>query len=218
MDGFGDAFWAAVPGAVLLFFYGLLFALAEIEIEGPDGWAEKLPTWYRVTPWYARLFGRFMAGKPLTGYHAVMIPLTLVSFHLGFAFGQPWSLVLEARVLARYVLWTVVWDILWFLLNPVFGWRRFRPGQVWWLGRLWITRFPIEYWSALISSGVLATIACALAREAWVAIDHLAFIVVQVVLTVAAALLAPAYARWYHHMRRPDSDERHLAIRREGEG
>ena len=54
---------------LFLFAYALLFALAEIEIEGAHGWAEKLPTWYRVTPRYARLFGLFLSGKPLTGYH-----------------------------------------------------------------------------------------------------------------------------------------------------
>lgn len=215
MAGFAHTFAAALPGAALLFLYGLLFALAEIEIEGRDGWAEKLPTWYRVTPWYARVFGLLMSGKPLTGYHAVMIPLTFVSFHLGLAFGQPWSLALELQIFARYVLWTVVWDILWFLLNPAFGWRRFRPGEIWWLGRkLWIGRFPIEYWNAFLTSVGCAIVASALEGAAWVVIDHLAFFALQVVLVALAAQLAPGYARWYARMRRPDSDERHLAIRR----
>ena len=35
---------------VFLFVYALLFAAVEIEIEGEHGWAERLPTWYRVTP------------------------------------------------------------------------------------------------------------------------------------------------------------------------
>ena len=67
----------ATPGAaalclrvVFLFVYALLFALVEIEIEGPYGWAERLPTWFRVTTPAARFYGLFMRGKPLTGYHA----------------------------------------------------------------------------------------------------------------------------------------------------
>ena len=40
---------------LFLFGYALLFALAEIEIEGPHGWAERLPTWFRVTTPGARL-------------------------------------------------------------------------------------------------------------------------------------------------------------------
>src|SRR5918911_5602389 len=98
---------------LLLFVYALLFALVEIEIEGPDGWAEKLPTWYRVTPGYARLFAAVLSGKPLTGYHATMLPITVLSFHLGFAFGLPWSWAAELRILAAYMVYNVVWDFLW---------------------------------------------------------------------------------------------------------
>src|SRR4051812_18615978 len=52
---------------LLLFGYALLFAAVEIEIEGSHGWAERLPPWFRITPWYARLYGLLMRGKPLTG-------------------------------------------------------------------------------------------------------------------------------------------------------
>src|SRR5947199_157123 len=74
-----------------LFLYALLFAAVEIEIEGEHGWAERLPTWYRLTPRYARAFSFLLSGKPLTGYHAVMFFVPLASFHLGFLFGLSWS-------------------------------------------------------------------------------------------------------------------------------
>src|SRR5204863_8427067 len=122
------------------------------------------------------LFAGLMGGKPLTGYHATMIPLALLSFHLPFAFGQPWSLPLEAQVLARFGFWTIVWDALWFVLNPAFGWARFRPGQVWWLGRVWIGPFPIEYWTAVAGSfaaAALPALGGAPVRAALV--DHAAF-------------------------------------------
>ena len=131
---------------LFLFGYALLFALAEIEIEGAHGWAERLPTWFRVTTPGARLFGLLLSGKPLTGYHLVMFVLPLWSFHIGFVGGAPWSWAAEATTLASYLIWVATWDLLWFLLNPRYGWARFRKGEIWWHGRTWIGRFPIDYW------------------------------------------------------------------------
>src|SRR5262249_54357836 len=85
----------------------------------------------------ARLYGVFMRGKPLTGYHAVMFVLPLWSFHIGFFAGVPWSWPAEAATLAAYMIWVVAWDFIWFLLNPPFGWGRFRKGEVWWHGAGW---------------------------------------------------------------------------------
>jgi hypothetical protein len=214
MNVLGAALVAELPSTLFLFVYALLFAMVEIEIEGAHGWAEKLPTWYRVTPWYARAFSRAIGGKPLTGYHAIMIPLALLSFHVGFAFGQPWSPGLEARVLARFGFWTIVWDALWFVLNPAFGWRRFRPGQVWWLGQRWIGPFPIEYWNALLSSFVVAALPGLLGGRVGRALyEHALFCVLQLILGLLVGLAAPAYQRWYQHMRRPGSDERPLVFK-----
>src|SRR4029077_5122279 len=121
-------------------------------IEGPHGWAERLPTWFRVTTPSARFYGLFMRGKPLTGYHAVMFVLPLWSFHIGFVGGVPWSWAAEAATLSAYMAWVVTWDLLWFILNPRFGWGRFRKGEVWWHGRTWIGRFPVDYWASTVIS------------------------------------------------------------------
>ena len=201
-----------LPRHGLLFIYALLFALAEIEIEGHRGWAEALPTWYRVTPWYARLFRFVMSGKPLTGYHAVMLPLTFVSFHMGFAFGQPWSLPAEAVVLARFLFWIMVWDLIWFLFNPAFGWGRFRPGQVWWLGRRWFARFPQEYWMGALLSFAVAAAGHGTQSPSEACLSHAMFCLTLVALTVLACAAVPSYQRWYKHMRRTGADERALAI------
>jgi hypothetical protein len=202
---------ALILRVLFLFAYALLFALVEIEIEGPHGWAERLPTWFRITTPVARIYGVFMRGKPLTGYHAVMFVLPLWSFHIGFFGGVPWSWAAEASTLAAYMVWVVTWDLLWFLLNPVFGWTRFRKGAVWWHGRTWIGRFPIDYWSALAATarfgvggdGVLAR--------------HVVLLAGFAALTVASGLAAPAYMRWYAHMRRPGSDERARCVPPAGE-
>ena len=104
--------------APLLCVFALVMALVEIEIEGPYGWAEKLPTPYRVSGPVARLFSLVLAGKPLTGYNLLMFAATLLAFHLGFAFGAPWTAARELELLAAWVAWSALWDFLWFLLNP----------------------------------------------------------------------------------------------------
>jgi hypothetical protein len=201
---------AQAPRTLLLFAYALVFALVEIEIEGPDGWAEKLPTWYRVRPWYARALAAVLSGKPLTGYHLTMLPLSLLSFHLGLAFGLPWSPAQEARLLAGYLVFNVVWDFLWFLLNPPFGWARFRKGAIWWHGRRWLGRFPIDYWNGIGLSFALAGLAGGRAALR----EHAVLTAGMILLTALAGWAAPHYGRWYRHMRRPGSDERHLVLPR----
>jgi hypothetical protein len=205
---------AEAPRALLLFLYALLFALVEIEIEGGDGWAEKLPTWYRVRPWYARILAIALSGKPVTGYHLTMLPLSVVSFHLGYLFGQPWSKTGEARVLAAYMVFNVIWDFLWFVLNPHFGWSRFRKGGVWWHGKVWLGRFPIDYWNGIALSFIFAALPWLFGRGRALLDQHAILALEMVALTALAAALAPLYQRWYRHMRRPESDERKLVLRR----
>jgi hypothetical protein len=198
---------------LLLFAYALLFALVEIEIEGADGWADKLPTWYRVTPWYARLMATVLSGKPATGYHVMMLPIPLVSFHLGLAFGLPWSWALEARLLAAYLIFNVVWDFLWFLLNPHFGWRSFRKGGVWWHSQRWLGPFPIDYWNGLVLSFAIAALPWLFGGTRTVLAQHAIYTLGMVALTALTAAAAPAYQRWYAHMRRAGSDERDLVTK-----
>jgi hypothetical protein len=201
------------PRILLLFAYALLFALVEIEIEGADGWGEKLPTWYRVRPWYARLLAAVLSGKPLTGYHLMMLPLSLASFHLGLAFGVPWSLTMEARLLAAYLVFNVVWDFLWFVLNPHFGWARFTRGAVWWHSGVWLGPFPIDYWNGIGGSFVLAGLPGLLGPDRGPLAEHAVYTVGMLLLTALTVAAAPLYRRWYRHMRRPGSDERHLVRR-----
>lgn len=200
---------------LFLFSYALMFAAVEIEIEGPHGWAERLPTWFRITPPYARVYGVFMRGKPLTGYHAVMFVLPLWSFHVGFVAGVPWSWAAEAATLAAYMVWTVTWDLLWFILNPRFGWSRFRKGEVWWHARTWMGRFPVDYYTAIIMSLAFAGSATLTRGDFAVMGRQVALIAGFAVLTLLSAAAAPAYMRWYAHMRRPGTDERRLCLPKE---
>ncbi len=204
---------AQAPRSAFLFVYALLFALVEIEIEGPNGWAADLPTWYRVRPWYARVFSFLLSGKPLTGYHAIMFFVPLASFHVGLAFGQPWSLGLEARLIASYLLWAAVWDFLWFLWNPHYGLRRFRKGEIWWHNKIWVGRIPIDYVNALWSSFVVAAVPWMKNGKTTLLTEHLAFTLEMASLVLIAALLAPLYHLIYRRMHRPEADERALVLK-----
>ena len=199
---------SALPGNLQLFLYALLFALVEIEIEGKDGWAMNLPTWYRRKPLYARVFAKLLSGKPLTGYHAIMFFIPFLSFHLGFAFGQAWSWELEARLVATYLVWNVTWDFLWFVLNPHFGWARFRKGQIWWHDGAWLGRMPIDYVNALWLSCLVAALPWLARGNARALFLHAVFLACMAMAVAITKAMAPLYRRWYHHMRRPGSDER----------
>ena len=201
-----------VGRVLFLFAYALLFAAVEIEIEGPHGWAERLPTWFRVSTRPARVYRWFMRGKPLTGYHAVMFVLPAWSFHLGFVSGVPWSWAAEAGTLAAYLAWVVTWDFLWFVLNPHFGWERFRPSDVWWHRSPWLARVPLDYWSAVVMSVALAASAASTTGTFAVLQRQLVLLGGFALLTLAVVLVAPVYRRWYLHMRRAGTDERALAL------
>jgi hypothetical protein len=192
---------------VLLCVYALLMACLEIEIEAAHGWAERLPTWYRTSGAQARVFAVLSSGKPLTGYHFFLLPLTLLSFHLPFVFGSPWNAARELAVMAAWVSWLAAWDLLWFVLNPAYGWRRFRRERVWW-HRVWIGRVPLDYILALVASLSVAAAADRLPGGRTVFRDQVLLLGAFAVLTLLATALAPAYRRWYTRMHRPEFDQR----------
>jgi hypothetical protein len=121
----------------------LLFALIEIQIEGPDGWASALPTWRYERSWTRRLLG----ARAVTGYHLYVHLFVLLIAHLPYALGlvRP-SMPAELRILSFVILFWVLQDFLWFVLNPAFGIRRFHPAHVWWHAPNWWWIMPRDYW------------------------------------------------------------------------
>ena len=119
------------------FFIALILAHLEIQIEGPHGWAEKLPTWRWDGPVVRRLFG-----KPVTGYHVCLVTCILLFLHVPQFYAGSWER--EADLLAMFFFLTVTWDFLWFACNRHFGVARFRRGQVWWFPA-WTLGVPREY-------------------------------------------------------------------------
>ncbi len=125
-----------------LFLTASLFALVEIQIEGPHGWAEKLPTW-RVRNWWTRLF---FDHRALTGYHVYMLLFVICFAHLAFGLGlADWSARAEMKVLAFLCLFWVLEDFLWFVVNPAFGIRKFRPRHIPWHAPTWWLVVPRAY-------------------------------------------------------------------------
>ena len=132
--------------AIGAYFFCIAFILAhlEIQIEGPHGWAEKLPTWRWDSPRVRRWFG-----KPVTGYHLCLVTFILLLVHLPQFHGGSWER--EADLLAMFFLLTVTWDFLWFACNRHYGVARFRKGQIWWFPA-WALGVPQPYLLAITLS------------------------------------------------------------------
>jgi len=122
-------------------------ALWEIEIEGSDGWACKLPTWRRNPIWRVLL-----GGKPLTGYHFWMFIMLGLGFHSPYFF-TVWSISSECLTFATLFTYLVVEDILWFILNPAYTLSKFISRDVSW-HRDWFGPFPTCYWFAFLLSSL----------------------------------------------------------------
>ena len=118
------------------------FANAEVHIEGDAGWASNLPTWRIEHHW---LLDLFWGGRAMTGYHAYVFSFITIFFHFPIFFLAQWSWLMEARILASIMLFWIVEDYLWFVINPAFGWKRFRPEFVAW-HRHWTLGAPVDYW------------------------------------------------------------------------
>ena len=67
---------------------GFFFAMVEIQIEGPAGWAASLPTWRIESHW---LLDIFWGGRPMTGYHAWVFSFMALVFHLPVFINGVWS-------------------------------------------------------------------------------------------------------------------------------
>ena len=147
--------------AIGAYFFLIAFFLAhlEIQIEGPHGWAEKLPTWRWDGPGVRRWFE-----KPVTGYHVCLVTLILLCVHLPQLYAGSWER--EADLLAMFFLLTVTWDFLWFVCNRHFGVGRFRKGQIWWFPT-WTLGVPRPY-LLLIALSLCAGLAPALWTGMWV--------------------------------------------------
>lgn len=132
----------------------IVFALLEIQIEGPDGWARKLPTWRR-RPWFMEILPG--GKKELTGYHLYLWIFLFVYPRIVFVF-TPWSVSKELFLWSYIVFVMLLEDFLWFVLNPYFGMKKFRKEHIPWHAD-WRMGIPTVYyyvallWLLLVWSG-----------------------------------------------------------------
>lgn len=139
-NGSGLALVMLLVWVVLLAFF---FAQVEIQIEGSAGWAANLPTWRIEKHW---LLDVFWGGRPMTGYHAWLLPFVALFFHLPLIFMQQWTWRLEAKVVACFILFWIFEDFLWFVFNPAYGIAQFTPEHVSW-HKHWLWCAPVDYWA-----------------------------------------------------------------------
>jgi hypothetical protein len=125
---------------VFMAFMAFLLALWEIQIEGKDGFAAKLPAWRLEKGRLVRLTG----GRPITGYHLYMVLFMIAIVHLPL-FLASWSWRLEGLLIGFFIGMLLVEDFLWFVLNPHYGIKNFRKGKIWWHPRWW-GPVPDFYW------------------------------------------------------------------------
>lgn len=122
-------------------FIALIFALLEIQIEGKNGWAKDLPTWKFYKPWFKYIPG---GNKPITGYHFYTWVLIFLYLHTVYVF-VPFSLKTELVIVSSYIYITRLEDFLWFVLNPNYGIKKFKKGQIPW-HKDWIGPLPSQYY------------------------------------------------------------------------
>ena len=181
-----------LPLGAYFFLIAFILAHLEIQIEGPHGWAEKLPTWRWDGPGVRRWFG-----KPVTGYHVCLATCILLFLHVPQFYGGSWER--EADLLAMFFFLTVTWDFLWFACNRHFGVARFRKGQVWWFPA-WSFGVPRPYFMGLALS-LCAALTPALWTGEWahragtwglVFIELLALTIVVTICTIRSRRRHPA--------------------------
>jgi hypothetical protein len=184
------------------YFFLMAFVLAhlEIQIEGPHGWAEKLPTWRWDGPGVRRWFG-----KPITGYHLCLITFILLFLHVPQFYGASWAR--EADLLAMFFFLSVTWDVLWFACNRHFGIGRFRKGQVWWFPA-WSLGVPRPYLLTLALS-LVAALAPALGTGAWMDRAHSWALVFIELVSLTTVAIAVARLRRRHRHRRVAAQAAH---------
>lgn len=130
-------------------FLAVILAFWEIQIEGKDGWAARLPGWRVEKGWLVKLTG----GRPITGYHLFLTLFLITMVHLPLFFA-PWNWRLESLLIGFYLGMVLLEDFLWFVFNPHYGFKSFRKGKIWW-HRSWWGPLPRFYWVLIIIVTVL---------------------------------------------------------------
>ncbi|MBI3559424.1 hypothetical protein HY085_03430 [Candidatus Gottesmanbacteria bacterium] len=121
-----------------------LLALLEIQIEGQNGWAQKLPTWHLKNS-----FKKLLNLPEITGYHIFLFIFVLAIFQFPFFMGLEFNFKNEIFILKTLFLVLLLEDFLWFALNPKWGLKRFFKEEIPWQPQK-LLFFPKNYWLAVL--------------------------------------------------------------------
>ena len=137
---------------IYIFILALVLAILEIQIEGPNGWAQNLPTWRpskknRLMHFYSKL----MSGREPTGYHITMFSFVLLILHLPYIFYLPFNLENWSQTISLFFIFIILWDFLWFVLNPHHPLKKFSKEHIWWHKKWW-GGAPLDYYFSIFLS------------------------------------------------------------------
>ena len=193
--------------AVFIFLLSLIFALWEIEIEGKNGWAKKLPTWYKKSGVSSAFYN--LTKKPLSGYHLMMLLFTLASFHVIFFLNTPWNLFNEINIFIVWLIFLIIEDFLWFQFNPYYGSKKFKRKNVWWYGNeKWIFEiFPISYLRGIYFLICAIVISAMVFNSNSFLKNYLELIGIEIVFSLISQILVKPYQFWYKKMRTLDESK-----------
>lgn len=141
------------------FLYSLLWALMFVNAEGSDGWGGKSGWVISGKKWF--FMNLFTFGRPIR-----LLPVFgIITFIVSYLFpplwniskGFPFTLTNWGELIAYFALFAILEDLLWFLVNPHYGFSKFKKEFIPWHPR-WFLRIPIDYWIGVvvfIASGLL---------------------------------------------------------------
>ena len=175
---------------ILTVILALIFACIEIEIEGPCGWADKLPT-------PATGSNR----KSLTIYHYLIFCLMFFVFcSIFFINPRKFNIANLAFIFAYVLLFFTLEDFYWFSLNPYYemdGTNIKTGKKAWW-------HYKIGSCPALYIAGPL--MACGLCMLAGYTKTFIKSSVILIISTILVILVSPVYQKFYKH-HHPDNDK-----------
>jgi len=82
-----------------------------------------------------------------------MVTFLLLVIHFPFLF-TPWTLGKEIFVIGFLLALFLFEDFCWFAINPHYGLRKFKRGEIWW-HKNWLGPIPVLYWWLTPLAGVL---------------------------------------------------------------
>lgn len=137
LDTFWKQQWNYSNDMAFVIAFATLWAWMEVEIEGKDGWAVKLPTSCAFLGW--------------TWYHISMNVIVLLVLYRALRYHWFPALHVKLCIFALYVIaWFVIEDLMWFILNRNYGIQKYNKQDVpWHANKPWFAGTFVYNWVVL---------------------------------------------------------------------